>query len=134
MHQLTCNAGSGSQTAIGIGGDPDYRNDAHIDALRLLNDDPETEDHHHDWRKSVESAGEAAAEFVKQHVKKPVVGFIAGQTAAPPGRRMGHASGRDHFGRAGNGRPDKMKAMTAAGIHVVVYSPLAEIGATLARR
>ena len=73
-------------------------------------------------------AEEAAAAFVKQHVKKPVVGFIAGQTA-PPGRRMGHA-GAIISGGQGTAA-DKMKAMTAAGIHVVV-SP-AEIGATLAK-
>src|ERR1022692_909683 len=73
------------------------------------------------------SAEEAAAEFVKQHVKKPVVGFIAGQTA-PPGRRMGHA-GAIISGGQGTAA-DKMKAMTAAGIHVVI-SP-ADIGEKLA--
>jgi len=99
----------------------------HIDALRLFNNDPETE--------AIVligeiggSAEEAAAAFVKKHVKKPVVGFIAGQTA-PPGRRMGHA-GAIISGGQGTAA-DKMKAMTEAGIHVVV-SP-AEIGATLAR-
>src|ERR1700728_2475171 len=81
VHQLT-QRGIGQSTAIGIGGDP-IIGTTHIDALRLLNDDPETE--------AIimigeigGSAEEAAAEFVKQHVKKPVVGFIAGQTA-PPG-------------------------------------------------
>jgi len=119
VHQLT-------QRGIGIGGDP-IIGTTHIDALRLLNDDPGTE--------AIimigeigGSAEEAAAEFVKQHVKKPVVGFIAGQTA-PPGRRMGHA-GAIISGGQGTAK-DKMNAMTEAGIHVVV-SP-AEIGATLAR-
>ncbi len=125
VHQLT-QRGIGQSTAIGIGGDP-IVGTTHIDALRLLNDDPETE--------AIVmigeiggSAEEAAAEFVRQHVKKPVVGFIAGQTA-PPGRRMGHA-GAIISGGQGTAA-DKMKAMTAAGIHVVV-SP-AEIGATIAR-
>ena len=125
VHQLT-QRGIGQSTAIGIGGDP-IIGTTHIDALRLLNDDPETE--------AIIMIGEiggaaeeAAAEFVKQYVKKPVVGFIAGQTA-PPGRRMGHA-GAIISGGQGTAA-DKMKAMTEAGIHVVV-SP-AEIGATLAR-
>ncbi len=74
------------------------------------------------------SAEEAAAEYVRQHVKKPVVGFIAGQTA-PPGRRMGHA-GAIISGGQGTAE-SKMKAMAAAGIHVVV-SP-AEIGAMTAQ-
>src|ERR1700733_36595 len=125
VYQLT-QRGIGQSTAIGIGGDP-IVGTSHIDALRLLNDDPDTE--------AIIMIGEiggtneeAAAEFVKQHVKKPVVGFIAGQTA-PPGRRMGHA-GAIISGGQGTAA-DKMKAMTAAGIHVVV-SP-AEIGETLAR-
>jgi succinyl-CoA synthetase alpha subunit len=71
---------------------------------------------------------EAAAEFIKAHVKKPVVGFIAGQTA-PPGRRMGHA-GAIISGGEGTAA-EKMKAMEAAGIHVV-KSP-AEIGEAMAR-
>src|ERR1700678_2385241 len=125
VHQLT-QRGIGQSTAIGIGGDP-IIGTTHIDALRLLNDDPETE--------AIimigeigGSAEEAAAVFVKQYVKKPVVGFIAGQTA-PPGRRMGHA-GAIISGGQGTAE-SKMAAMSAAGIHVVV-SP-AEIGATLAR-
>jgi len=125
VHQLT-QRGIGQSTGIGIGGDP-IIGTTHIDALRMFNDDPDTE--------AIVMIGEiggtaeeAAAEFVKQHVKKPVVGFIAGQTA-PPGRRMGHA-GAIISGGQGTAA-DKMKAMTAAGIHVVV-SP-AEIGAMLAK-
>jgi succinyl-CoA synthetase alpha subunit len=125
VYQLT-QRGIGQSTAIGIGGDP-IIGTTHIDALRLLNDDPETE--------AIVMIGEiggtaeeAAAEFVQQYVKKPVVGFIAGQSA-PPGRRMGHAGA---IIRGGQGTAaDKMKAMTAAGIYVVA-SP-AEIGSTLAR-
>jgi succinyl-CoA synthetase alpha subunit len=125
VYQLT-QRGIGQSTAIGIGGDP-IVGTSHIDALRLLNDDPDTE--------AIIMIGEiggtaeeAAAEFVKQHVKKPVVGFIAGQTA-PPGRRMGHA-GAIISGGEGTAE-SKMEAMRAAGIHVVV-SP-AEIGETMQR-
>jgi succinyl-CoA synthetase alpha subunit len=125
VYQLT-QRGIGQSTAIGIGGDP-IVGTSHIDALRLLNDDPDTE--------AIIMIGEiggtaeeAAAEFVKQHVKKPVVGFIAGQTA-PPGRRMGHA-GAIISGGEGTAE-SKMEAMKAAGIHVVV-SP-AEIGETMQR-
>ena len=125
VHQLT-QRGIGQSTAIGIGGDP-IIGTTHIDALRQLNDDPDTE--------AIIMIGEiggtneeAAAEFVKQYVKKPVVGFIAGQTA-PPGRRMGHAGA---IISGGEGTAEgKMKAMEAAGIHVVV-SP-AEIGSMLAK-
>jgi succinyl-CoA synthetase alpha subunit len=125
VYQLT-QRGIGQSTAIGIGGDP-IVGTTHIDALRLLNDDPDTE--------AIIMIGEiggtaeeAAAEFVKEHVKKPVVGFIAGQTA-PPGRRMGHA-GAIISGGEGTAE-SKMEAMRAAGIHVVV-SP-AEIGETMQR-
>jgi succinyl-CoA synthetase alpha subunit len=125
VYQLT-QRGIGQSTAIGIGGDP-IVGTTHIDALRLLNDDPDTE--------AIIMIGEiggtaeeAAAEFVKEHVKKPVVGFIAGQTA-PPGRRMGHA-GAIISGGEGTAE-SKMDAMRAAGIHVVV-SP-AEIGETMQR-
>ena len=125
VYQLT-QRGIGQSTAIGIGGDP-IIGTTHIDALRLLNEDPETE--------AIiligeigGTAEEAAAEYVKQHVKKPVVGFIAGQTA-PPGRRMGHA-GAIISGGQGTAA-EKMKALTAAGIHVV-ESPAA-IGETVAK-
>jgi succinyl-CoA synthetase alpha subunit len=125
VYQLT-QRGIGQSTAIGIGGDP-IIGTTHVDALRLLNEDPETE--------SIiligeigGTAEEAAAAYVKAHVKKPVVGFIAGQTA-PPGRRMGHA-GAIISGGQGTAA-DKMKALTAAGIHVV-QSPAA-IGETLAK-
>ena len=97
VYQLTTR-GIGQSTAIGIGGDPIIGTNF-LDALELFNRDPQTE--------AVVMIGEiggnaeeTAAEYVKMHMKKPVVGFIAGQTA-PPGRRMGHA-GRDHFRRQGN--------------------------------
>jgi len=125
VYQLT-QRGIGQSTAIGIGGDP-IVGTSHIDAMRLLNDDPDTE--------AIIMIGEiggmaeeAAAEFVREFVKKPVVGFIAGQTA-PPGRRMGHA-GAIISGGEGTAE-SKMAAMTAAGIHVV-KSP-AEIGETMQR-
>jgi succinyl-CoA synthetase alpha subunit len=124
VYQLT-QRGIGQSTAIGIGGDP-IIGTTHIDALKLLNDDPGTE--------AIIMIGEiggtaeeAAAEFIKQHVKKPVVGFIAGQTA-PPGRRMGHA-GAIISGGEGTAA-SKMAAMAAAGI-TVVKSP-AEIGDAMA--
>jgi succinyl-CoA synthetase alpha subunit len=125
VYQLS-QRGIGQSTAIGIGGDP-IIGTTHVDALKLLNEDPQTE--------SIiligeigGTAEEAAAAYVQAHVKKPVVGFIAGQTA-PPGRRMGHA-GAIISGGQGTAA-DKMKALTAAGIHVV-QSPAA-IGETLAK-
>jgi succinyl-CoA synthetase alpha subunit len=125
VYQLTTR-GIGQSTAIGIGGDPIIGTN-HVAALKLLNDDPETE--------AIIMIGEiggtaeeAAADFIKQYVKKPVVGFIAGQTA-PPGRRMGHA-GAIISGGEGTAE-SKMAAMEAAGIHVV-KSP-AEIGEMMAR-
>src|SRR5579863_6011295 len=123
--QLT-GLGIGQSTCIGIGGDP-IIGTSFLDVMRMFNDDPDT----HAIVMIGEIGGNAeeiAAEFIKRHVKKPVVGFIAGQTA-PPGRRMGHA-GAIISGGQGTAA-DKMKAMTAAGIHVVI-SP-AEIGATLAK-
>jgi succinyl-CoA synthetase alpha subunit len=124
--QLT-GLGIGQSTCIGIGGDPIIGTN-HIEAIRLLNDDPDT-----DAIIMIGEIGgdaeERAAAFVKENVKKPVVGFIAGQTA-PPGRRMGHA-GAIISGGSGKAS-DKMAAMEAAGI-TVCQTP-AELGITMKRR
>ncbi len=113
--------GIGQSTCIGIGGDP-IIGTTHIDTLRLFNEDPATE--------AIIMIGEIggnaeelAAAYVKEFVKKPVIGFIAGQTA-PPGRRMGHA-GAIISGGSGKAS-DKMAAMEDAGI-LVCQSP-AEMG------
>ena len=123
--QLTA-LGIGQSTCIGIGGDP-IIGTTHRMALELFNKDKAT--------KAIVmigeiggSAEEEAAAYVKAHVKKPVIGFIAGQTA-PEGRRMGHA-GAIISGGKGTAE-EKMKAMRAAGIHVV-KSP-ADMGAMVAK-
>src|SRR5438270_1863767 len=116
--------GLGQSSAVGIGGDP-VNGLKHIDVLKLFNDDPETE--------AVIMIGEIggsdeenAAEWVKAHMKKPVVGFIAGVTA-PPGRRMGHA-GAIVSGGKGTAQ-EKLAVMEACGIKVT-RNP-AEMGRTL---
>lgn len=118
--QLT-KLGLGQSTCIGIGGDPIIGTN-HTDAVRLFNEDPDT----HAIVMIGEIGGDAeekAAAYIKAHVKKPVVGFIAGQTA-PPGRRMGHA-GAIISGSSGKAS-DKMAAMEDAGI--TVCATPAEIG------
>jgi succinyl-CoA synthetase alpha subunit len=120
IHQLT-KLGLGQTTCIGIGGDP-LIGTSFIDALELFADDDQTE--------AVVMIGEIggsaeqeAAAWIKDHFKKPVVGFIAGQTA-PPGRRMGHAGAIISGGKGT--AAEKMEALTAADVHVV-KSP-ADIG------
>jgi len=124
--QLT-KLGIGQSTCIGIGGDP-IIGTSFVDAMQLFNIDPDT----HAIVMIGEIGGnaeETAAAYIQQYVKKPVVGFIAGQTA-PPGRRMGHAGA---IISGGSGRAeDKMKAMTEAGI--TVCATPAEIGEKIKSR
>ena len=124
--QLT-KLGIGQSTCIGIGGDP-IIGTTFLDAIELFNSDPDT----HAIVMIGEIGGnaeETAALYIRDHVRKPVVGFIAGQTA-PPGRRMGHA-GAIISGGSGKAE-DKMKAMAEAGI-TVCESP-AEIGEKIKSR
>lgn len=110
--QLTCR-GVGQSTCVGIGGDP-VNGTSHLDVLRMFNDDPET----HGIILIGEIGGaaeEEAAEWVRQHCRKPVAGFIAGATA-PPGRRMGHA-GAIVSGGKGTAAA-KIAAFKAAGIGI----------------
>ena len=124
IHQLTL-LGLGQTTCIGIGGDP-LIGTSFIDTLRLFEEDEATE--------AVVLIGEIggtaeedAAAFIRDHVRKPVVGFIAGQTA-PPGRRMGHAGAIISGGKGT--ATEKMAALSAAGV-TVVESP-SDIGTAVA--
>jgi succinyl-CoA synthetase alpha subunit len=124
VHQLT-QLGIGQSTCIGIGGDP-IIGTTFLDTIKMFNEDPDT----HAIVLIGEIGGNAeerASEWIKVYVKKPVVGFIAGQTA-PPGRRMGHA-GAIISGGQGTAK-DKYTAMNAAGIHTV-ETP-ADLGSTVA--
>jgi succinyl-CoA synthetase alpha subunit len=124
VHQLT-GLGLGQTTAVGIGGDP-VNGTSFVDVLRMFNDDPATE--------GVVmigeiggSAEEEAAAFVKEEMRKPVAGFIAG-TTAPPGRRMGHA-GAIVSGGSGTAAA-KIAAFEEAGI-AVAPTP-SDLGSTMA--
>ena len=122
--QLTA-LGIGQSTCIGIGGDP-IIGMTFVDVLPLMNDDPET----HGVVLIGEIGGTAeedAASFIQAHVKKPVVGFIAGRTA-PPGRRMGHAGAIISGGKGT--AADKIAALRAAGIRIAESPAL--IGETMA--
>ncbi|MFN5010908.1 MAG: succinate--CoA ligase subunit alpha [Gammaproteobacteria bacterium] len=123
----TTNNGLGQSTCVGIGGDP-VRGLNFVEVLQLFQDDPKTE--------GIIMVGEiggsdeeAGAEFIKQHVTKPVVAYIAGVTA-PPGKRMGHA-GAVIAGGKGTAA-DKYSALEAAGVRTV-KSP-AELGAAMSEK
>lgn len=126
VHQLT-SRGIGQSTCVGIGGDP-VHGLSFLEVIQLFNADPGT-----DAIVMIGEIGggeeELAAEYIQSEVKKPVVGFIGGQTA-PPGKRMGHAGA---IISGGSGKAiDKIRAMEKAGIHVAM-SP-ASIGETMAKR
>ncbi|MEZ4360553.1 MAG: succinate--CoA ligase subunit alpha [Kofleriaceae bacterium] len=125
VHQLSA-LGLGQSTAIGIGGDPVKGLD-HIDCLKLFAEDPGTEAIFMIGEIGGDSE-ERAARFVKEHIKKPVAAFIAGQTA-PPGKRMGHAGAIISGGKGA--ASDKIAALQEAGI-AVAATP-AEMGTTLAK-
>ena len=125
VHQLT-QVGLGQSTCVGIGGDP-IVGSKHLDIIKLLMEDPETE--------AIVLIGEiggtdeeTAGEWIRDHGTKPVIAYIAGQTA-PPGRRMGHAGAIITGGKGG--AREKMDFLTQCGV-TVVESP-AEIGRTVAR-
>jgi succinyl-CoA synthetase alpha subunit len=123
VHQLTT-LGLGQSTCVGIGGDP-VAGTSFVDVIKLFNEDPQTE--------AILMMGEiggtaeeAAADYIRKHVKKPVAAFIAGQTA-PPGKRMGHA-GAIISGGSGTAK-DKIAALRDAGV-VVADSP-ADLGTSV---
>jgi len=123
VHQTTT-SGLGQTTAVGISGDP-IHGLSHVDVVKMLNEDPETE--------GIILIGEIggsdeeqAAAYIKQHVKKPVVGFIAG-ASAPKGKRMGHA-GAIIDGTSGTAEA-KIKALRDAGVTVALTA--AEIGSRM---
>lgn len=125
VNQIT-QLGLGQSSAVGIGGDP-VNGTSHLDIMKLFNADPET-----DGVIMIGEIGgsneEICAEWVKANMKKPVVGFIAGQTA-PPGRRMGHAGAIVSGGKGT--AAEKMRVMQDCGIHVV-ESP-ADIGTMMVK-